>query len=248
MTYDKNKAAAPKFNRNRHYLGHRSRVRENFLEKRKHLGDYEILEMLLFFAIPRRDTKPIAKELMNRFGTLENVINAEEESFLDIPGVGGGALALIKLAQEIHLRILKGRLEKKIGTPHGGGRKRVRLDGLKIARDYCLSAMSSLLGEEFLVIFVNENRSIVREETLGVGNIGEVAVHIGMLMVKAVTNRAAAVILAHNHPGGMPEPSPDDLVATDNIGSSLEKIGISLWDHIIVSGENAFSFRENGLL
>jgi DNA repair protein RadC len=227
-------------------LGHRKRLRDKFLLARKSLPDYEILEMLLFSGLTRKDTKVLAKTLLLKFGSLEEVVNADEDQLRSLPNVGDGVVAIIKLAQEIHLRILRnnlGTINNNIIKPRN--ETRVMLGDTSAIKEYCKSHIGSLAREQFLALFINGRGILVADEIIDMGNISEVRVSKSVLAVEAVRNAASSIIIAHNHPSGDPRPSPEDVQLTTDLTKFLMDIGVRLQDHIVVSYANAFSFSED---
>lgn len=221
-------------------MSHRQDLREEFNISRESLRDYEILEMLLFFAIPRRDTRKIAKELLKKFGSLDGVINADGEQLLSIGGLGKKTAHLLQLLGEIFRRILLKDLKKK-PLP--------KIDTIGKVRRYCKTRIGHLTHEEMLVLFTNGRMNLVAEEILAKGDCSEVKIYKNTLLMRLIQNGARGIILVHNHPSGNPKPSPADIKITKDLNELLTRLDIRLHDHIIVSGgDKFFSFAAAGML
>ncbi len=220
------------------YLGHRKRVKEKFLSSQgKELHDYELLEILLFNAFPRQDTKPIAKKLLNKFGSLSKVINADLDVLQDIPNVGNSAVISIKIIAEIINRVLKDEAKSKI-----------ILNNWQALIDYAKSALANLNYEVFRVVFLNKNFEIIEDELLATGTHDHVLIDAKTIVKKSLLLHASAIILMHNHPTSDLRASNSDIKTTNEILTALKPLNIKILDHLIIGKTGVFSFKENGIL
>lgn len=222
------------------YLGHRQRLKARFLsDGGKAMPDYELLELLLTFAIPRRDVKPLVKTLIARFNNFAGVINADLQDLMAVSGVKENTAIMLKMIAQ--------------------GAKRMAWQQLKAADeaviadydamiDYCRTAMAYNEVEEFRVIFLNSKFRVIAEETQQRGTINTVAIHPREVIKSALDNGAAAMIMVHNHPTGIVTPSQADISVTKTIRDAAKNCGIELFDHIIISKNDYFSFRDRGVL
>ena len=222
-----------------HYLHHRERVRARF----RQLGldvfreDYEALELLLMFAIPVKDVKPIAKELVGKFGSFKEVLDAPEEELLAVEGVGVVAATMIRFVKEAATRYLqqKTRTDFTLDTPES-------------LIDYCMARMGAQTNEQFRVIYLDGKFAIVDEQLIAEGTIDQATVYPRKVMEHALKSKASTLVCVHNHPDGNVAPSEFDKTLTRGLVLAAKTMGISVYDHIIVSQDAHFSFRENGLL
>jgi DNA repair protein RadC len=221
-----------------HYLGHRARLRERFLSGGADaLPDYEMLELVLFAAVPRGDMKPLAKDLLKRFGSFADVISAPPARLLEIKGVGDAVVAQLKLVQAAALRLSKGNLLN-----------RPALSSWAALLDYCTAAMSRTPHEEFRVIFLDRKNALIADEVQSKGTIDHTPVYPREIMKRALELGASAIILAHNHPSGDPTPSRADIDMTREIAKVAVALKIALHDHIVVARGGVLSFKSMGLL
>jgi DNA repair protein RadC len=218
--------------------GHRQNVRDRFMTSRESLKDYELLEMLLFLAIPRKDTRTMAKCLMEKFGSLSAVLNADRDQLRALEGLGDATVTALQLFHEILIRTMRSTLEKKTIT----------LDKPKTVEKYCRVRLGHLVHEEILALFLNGSRKLVAEEIINSGNYSETKLYRNILITRATQNGATGIILVHNHPSGDPSPSSGDLEVTESLRDILRSVGIELIDHMIVTPSRSFSFRDVGLL
>jgi DNA repair protein RadC len=217
---------------------HRKNMRGKFAKSECSPGDYELLEMFLFLPIPRKNTREIAKNLLRKFGNLNNVMNADRDRLLDVDGLGEVAVHSLRLFHEITLRISRAKLKESI----------VNLDRLAKVVKYCKIRLGHIPREETLALFLNNSMKLVGEASINIGTRSGVAISKSLLIARAELNGAAGVIIAHNHPSGNPNPSVEDLETTEEIRSVLESVGLKLVDHIIVAENKSFSFSSSGLL
>ena len=217
----KNRAPAP---RNADAAGHRQRLRERFCRAGlTGLQDYEAVELLLSYAIPRRDVKPLAKQLLRDFGSLEGLMDAPMHRLIDEYGMGLSSALLIRLIREMCAQYLEQRV-----------RKTDVLDSFDRAEDFVRMKLGGCQNETLMTIFLNSHNRIISYE-LTPGTVDHAAVYIRELAKRAVLGNATGVILAHNHPSGVCNPSPDDMQLTDNIRQALATFGIKLYCHLVVT-------------
>lgn len=222
-----------------HYLGHRQRLRERFLkDEGRSMADYEILELLLTLAIPRRDVKELSKALIKDFGSFAKVLSAPQHQLAEY-GLSQTAIAALKIVKTSVIKMSWQELRDKDEPV---------ISNFDYMIEYCRAAIGHSDIEEFRVLFLNANLRIIKEEIMQRGTVNNVAVHPREVIKAALENGAMSVILFHNHPGGNPKPSRNDVEMTKQIAEALNPLGIKLQDHIIITGNNHFSFRENGLL
>lgn len=220
-----------------HYVAHRKRIKEKY--KKAGLEgwlDHEMLEFALSYAISRKDTKPIAKELLSRFQTLNGVLDTEVKDLKEIKGISEHTALFIRLLKDIAVCYLERELYNKdlISSP-------------KVVYDYLKSSLKGACDEEFKALFLNNKNCLLALETIQKGTVTKSVVYPRKIVERTLYNHAAGVIIAHNHPGGSLNPSEDDLKVTKLIKDALKTIDVTLLDHIIIGGNGYFSFRENGL-
>jgi DNA repair protein RadC len=216
-----------------HYLGHRERLRNRFRDGGETaLADYEILELLLFRLIPRRDTKPIAKALIARFGTLGGVIGAPAALLQEVKGIGENVALDLKLIANVAQRMLKSELrEKQV------------LSSWSSVIDYCHAAMAYETTEQFRILFLDKRNVLIADEIQGRGTIDHTPVYPREVVKRALELSATAIILVHNHPSGDPTPSRADIDMTRTIVDTAKPLGITVHDHIIIGKDGHASLR-----
>ena len=220
-----------------HYHGHRQRLRERLLQSgADSLQDYELLETLLFAAIPRRDVKPLAKQLLSEFKSLWALINAPPERLLQF-GLSEGAAATLLVTGAISLRAQK----KSIV---GGA----LLNNWQRIVDYCRMAMAHETTEQFRLLFLDRKNNLIGEEVQQRGTIDHTPVYPREVVKRALEIGAGALVLVHNHPSGDPTPSKDDIAMTTAIIAACRPLGIAVHDHIIIGHDKVVSFKSLGLL
>lgn len=218
-----------------HYHGHRQRLRERLRKHPQDLEEYELLELLLAYALPRKDTKPMAKELIARFGSLAGALQADVSRITDIKGLGDSSAGLWTLWQECQTRCASGPVQRreKFSSPSQVG-------ALVCAR------LGHLTKEEFWVLLLdNQNRLLCFEHVFS-GTVDQTAAYPREILELALRHHASGLILVHNHPGGNPAPSQQDKQLTDTIARLASELGLRLLDHLIVTGNTFTSFREQG--
>ena len=227
--------------KNRQTQGHRERVRRRFLDSGLDgfREDYEVLELLLQFAIPFRDTKQQAKLLIERFGSLHGVLDASFDDLIqaDIPYIGETAATLITMIPQ---------LGKRYEASKVSGLTKIRSTSDAGLR--CMAMFRNQQDESVRILCLNAGGKIVREEEIAKGDVNAVHFPIRKIVELALGSKAVSVILTHNHPGGTLSPSREDLEATRAAGTALATIGVRLLDHLIVSGDHYCSLREEGYI
>jgi len=216
-----------------HYHGHRERLRKRFLEAGDEaLADYELIELILFRTIPRRDVKPLAKDLLKKFGSFAEVIAAPIGRLIEIDGVSQGVAAEFKVIEASARRFAKGLVKKRQG-----------LGSWSEVIDYCRTAMAFEDHEEFRVLFLDKKNGLIADEAQGVGTVDHTPVYPREVVKRALELAASAVILVHNHPSGDPTPSTQDVKMTLDIIAVAAPLGVSVHDHIIVGRQGHASLR-----
>ncbi len=220
--------------------GHRKRLRERYLRGGcKALNDYEQLELLLTYAISRKDVKPIAKELLKRYRNFEEITNASMDELMKIEGIGEGSAIFFKFLGDITRDLFKGELEA-IDLQE--------IDGTSSLVRYLRSDIGFLSKENFKVIYLNGKNRLLDDETMSVGTIDKASIYPREIVERALCYRAKSVIISHNHPSGEVKPSRSDIEITLKLKKTLEILEIRLLDHIIVSRDSYYSFLEEGIL
>ena len=222
------------------YLGHRQRLRERFLKSEGNdMPDYEMLELLLMLAIPRKDVKPIAKELLRKFGNFANVISAPEYRLREINGIKDSAVTVLKLVNAAAKRLSWENLASD-DMP-----VLLNMDGLI---DYCRSAFAYAEVEELHVLYLDAKLKLIGNDLVQKGSLSSVSVSPRELVKNALNNNAAGIIMVHNHPSGSPKPSGNDINITKKIEQACQLMGIKLQEHIIITKSDYYSFLEHKLL
>lgn len=221
-----------------HYLGHRDRLRERLLDRGgASLADYEVLEFLLFGARARGDMKPLAKKLLERFGSLSKVFTAEPEVLAQVPGMGRASIAALKIVVEAAERLA--REEAMAGDIISSWDKLLA---------YCRQTMAHQKIEQFRLLFLDKRNCLIADEVQQQGTIDHTPVYTREVVKRALELGAAALILVHNHPSGDPQPSAADIAMTEELRSAAEKLGIVIHDHLVIGRAGHASFRSLGLL
>lgn len=216
-----------------HFHGHRQRLRDRFMAGGETaLADYELMELVLFRAILRRDVKPLAKALIERFGSFAEALAARPERLREIEGLTDAAIVEIKITEAAAKRLARGRLEK-----------RTVLSSFVDVTDYCRTAMAYGEREEFRVLFLDKRNALIADEVQGVGTVDHTPVYPREVVRRALELGASAIILAHNHPSGDPTPSQADIRMTKEIVDIAQTFGITVHDHLIVGRHGQSSFR-----
>ncbi|HLB06418.1 MAG TPA: DNA repair protein RadC [Alphaproteobacteria bacterium] len=221
-----------------HYAGHRKRLRERFLKSSgEDMPDYELLELLLFFAQSQRDVKPLAKKLIERFGSFAGVVSAEPARLREIDGVKDGAVAAIKLAQASAKRLLR---QEVLGRPV--------ISSWQALLEYCQAAMARESTEQFRVLYLDQKNQLIADELQQKGTVNHTPVYPREIMKRALELAATAVILVHNHPSGDPSPSKADIAMTRDVAEAGHRLDIAVHDHVIIGRSGHASFKSLGLL
>ncbi|OLP59979.1 hypothetical protein BJF93_10375 [Xaviernesmea oryzae] len=216
-----------------HYHGHRDRLRARY---RDHgdtaLADYELLELVLFRLIPRRDTKPIAKALIDRFGTLGGVLGAPIGLLTEVKGVGEAVALDLKLTATVAHRMLKSELKGK-----------TVLSSWSSVIDYCHAAMAHETREQFRILFLDKRNALIADEVQQTGTVDHTPVYPREVVRRALELSATALILVHNHPSGDPTPSRADIDMTKTIVDTAKPLGVTVHDHIIIGRDGHASLK-----
>lgn len=224
--------------RGQHYHGHRTRLRERFLGSgADSLADYELLELVLFRAIPQRDVKPLAKQLLGEFGDFNGVISAPVARLAEITGIGPTVICELKVVEAAAHRLARARVLNK----HA-------LSSWDALLDYCKTTMAHRRTEQFRILFLDRKNMLIADEEQAKGTVDHVPVYPREVVKRALELDASAIILVHNHPSGDPTPSRADIDMTRQIERALKAVNITIHDHVIVGKEHDTSFRAGGLL
>ena len=218
--------------------GHRARLRRRLIEGGPEaLLDHELVEYLLGLALPRRDTKPLAKRLVRDFGGFGRLLSADAEAIARVGGLGEGAVAALKVVQAAALRLLKEEV-----------RDRPVLGSWQALLDYLRADMAHEAIERVRVLFLNARNVLIRDEPMWEGSVDESAVYIREIMRRALDCHATAIIIVHNHPSGDPTPSQQDIRLTRDLAEAGRHLRITLHDHVIIGANGHSSLRAMGLI
>lgn len=221
-----------------HAAGHRARLRARLLDGGDGaMADYEVIEYLLMTAIPRRDMKPLAKSLLQRFGGLAGVFNADSRALANHPGMGETSAAALKIVALAARRLAR-----------TGVQEAPVLASWQALIDYLTVDMAHLRHERVRVLYLDSKNRLVMDEKLTDGSLDEAAIHPREVVKRALDLGAAALILVHNHPSGSPEPSRADVAVTNRIAEAGRLLGITVHDHVIVGKEGHVSLKARGLV
>ncbi len=221
-----------------HFLGHRQRLRDRFLKPGgEHIADYELLEMILFSARPRGDTKPLAKRLLKHFGSFDAVIHADSAELSKIDEVGDATIAALKMILISSQRLLKAEVKD-----------RPIIQSWAALMDYCQLVMGKSKIEEFRVLFLNHRNALIADEVLQRGTVDHTPVYPREIIKRALELSASALVLLHNHPSGDPTPSKADIDMTKKIVEAAKSVNITIHDHVIISESGTYSFSSYDLL
>ena len=221
-----------------HFHGHRQRLRERFLKSGADaLPDYEMLELLLYLGLPRRDVKPLAKALLDRFGTFAEVISAEPAALAEVKGMGEAAIIALKSVQSAALRLSRDEVMNRHVLSHW-----------QQLVDYCKASMAYGKTEQFRILYLDRKNNLIADEVQQEGTVDHTPVYPREVVKRALELGATALIMVHNHPSGDPTPSKADIEMTREVQAAGERLGIVLHDHVVVSKGGTNSFKTMGLL
>ena len=217
---------------------HRARLRQRFMDGgATAVPDYELLELILFRSIPRRDVKPIARMLLDRFGDFNRVITAPPERLAQVSGIGEAVITDLKVLEAAAHRMARAKVMQ-----------RHVLSSWDALLDYCHTVMAHRETEQFRVLFLDRKNCLIADEEQAKGTVDHVPVYPREIAKRALELNASALILVHNHPSGDPSPSASDIAMTDRILQALDALGITLHDHLIIGKSSELSFRSSGYL
>jgi DNA repair protein RadC len=221
-----------------HYHGHRARLRQRFLTGGPGaLQDYELLELLLTFAIPYSDVKPLAKRLIEHFGSFNQVFDAPAEALMEFTGLREYSAVLVKLVKACSEYTLKAE-----------ALKRQQLKSLGSLVDYCRASMGGLPDEQFRVIFLNSQNEVIAEEIVQEGTVNQTVVYPRKVLEFALKHKASGLILVHNHPSGNLTPSAADQELTRSLIKASRSLNLTVHDHLIIGRHGYFSLAEQNML
>lgn len=220
--------------------GHRQRLRARFAESGfKGFHDYEILELMLFYAIPQKDTKPLAKRLIQAFGSLSSVLDAATEDLAKVEGCGASISIYLQAMRSLFAAYGEDAIRQD------GGNRLTTMSGLV---EYLRAAIGNRQNEVLYAVFLDAKNEVLATKELSEGTISQAAAYPRRIVEEALKCKATSLILSHNHPSGIAEPSEDDQRITEEIKNALALVEISLQEHVILAGGDNYSFRRNGLL
>jgi DNA repair protein RadC len=221
-----------------HYKYHRQRLKKKFtVSGVDAFYDYEALELLLSYAIPQKDVKPLAKDLLKNFGSLKGVMDASIRDLEGVTGIGMHTAVLIKLVKDMGSMYLKEKAKEK-----------PQITCTRELLDYCKTTIGGLKDERFCVIYLDAQNKITGMETIQEGIVNQAVVYPRKVLENALEQKASAIILVHNHPSGNVKPSDADIRLTKTIRDTARMLDILVHDHVIVGENRFFSFREEGLM
>ncbi len=217
---------------------HRQRLRERFrIGGVNPLPDYELLELVLFRALPRKDVKPLARALLDRFGDFNRVISASEARLKDVQGVGDAVVTEFKIVEAAAQRMARARIMQ-----------RHVVSSWDALIDYCHTAMAHRETEQFRILYLDRKNVLIADEEQAQGTVDHVPVYPREVAKRALELNASALILVHNHPSGDPTPSRSDIDMTGQVAKACDVLGITLHDHLIIGKSSELSFRSEGYL
>lgn len=217
---------------------HRARLRERFMQGgAAAMPDYELLELVLFRSIPRRDVKPLARQLLDTFGDFNRVVTASPERLATVKGIGDAVITDFKVLEAAAHRMARARIMQ-----------RQVISSWDALLDYCHTTMAHRETEQFRILFLDRKNVLIADEEQARGTVDHVPVYPREVAKRALELNASALILVHNHPSGDPTPSDSDISMTDQIQAALTALGITLHDHLIIGKSTELSFRAHGYL
>ena len=220
-----------------HYTGHRKRLRGKYLLSPESLADYELMELLLTYTIPRRDVKELAKELILKYGSISGVLLASGEDLLETKGISENSLVMFKLVKCFAAKLFSEEIKEKD----------LFLSPLEVL-DFAKAKLIGCKDEVFLIIFVNAKNRMESYEIINEGTVDHVVIYPRKVIRRALKYNATGLIVVHNHPSGECDPSGADIRLTESLKNAADTMEIKLLDHMIVAGDDYFSFLEESLL
>jgi len=239
FNFDETTPVPPKINKPPSYLSeHRKRLRERFRAGGADaIPDYEMLELVLFRAIPRQDVKPLARALLEQFGDFNRVISASPERLCEVHGVGEAVVTELKIVEAAAQRLARSKvMHKQV------------ISSWDALLDYCHTAMAHRDNEQFRVLYLDRKNTLIADEAQAEGTVDHVPVYPREVAKRALELNASALILVHNHPSGDPTPSQSDIDMTAQVDAACNALGLALHDHLIIGKSREVSFRAKGLL
>ena len=221
----------------KHYLGHRKRLKERLAQSSQSLADYEVLELLLGYALPRRDTKELAKALLDRCGSLRGVFHASPEDLVEVPGMSPSVNVLLSVWREFWSRVQEGLVQEREVFNHP-----------RIVADFAIARLGQERTEQFWVALVDNKNRLVHWQRVSQGTVDQTPVYPREILRLVLQHQASGLILVHNHPGGDPKPSVQDQELTKKMQRAAQEMDIRVLDHIVVTDHDFFSFQSQGLL
>ena len=219
-------------------VGHRERLRKRFMKAGADaVADYELLELILFQAQPRGDVKPLAKALIERFGSFAEAVSAPPQRLREIDGIGDSAVIALKSVRAAALKLMQGRVLQKPA-----------LASWTALMDYCRASMAFETTEQFRILFLDRKNVLIGDEVQQSGTIDHTPVYPREVIKRALELGASAIIMVHNHPSGDPTPSKADIEMTKQVKEAGEKLGVILHDHVVIGRSSDASFKSIGLL
>lgn len=218
--------------------GHRQRVKEKFLKtKFENWKDYEILEFALFFVIPQKDTKDIAKELIDKFGSLKELLHADYKELKKIKGIGEHTINFFYFLKYFAIKYseINFKQKEKLSSPNE-------------VVTYLKNLIGTSSEEKMYAIYLNASNQVIDCKKISDGTVSRSAVYPTLIATDSLLKKARSVIISHNHPGGVCKPSQNDIIATEAVQKALKTIEVVLLDHIIVTTNDYYSFKDNGLI
>ncbi|SDB49471.1 DNA repair protein RadC [Desulfonatronum thiosulfatophilum] len=221
----------------KHYLGHRKRLKARLAENSQGLADYEVMELLLGYALPRRDTKQLAKEMLTRFGSLRGIYYARPNELEGVPGMSSSVIVLLDVWREFWGRVQEGAVQERHVFSHP-----------RTVADFAIARLGHELTEQFWVALVDNKNRLVQWRQVSRGTVDQTPVYPREILRMVLHHQASGLILVHNHPGGDPKPSIQDQELTRKMQRAAQEMDIRVLDHIIVTESDYFSFQAQGLL
>jgi len=221
-----------------HYVGHRKRQKDKFLKNPPNsFSDYELIELMLLQSIPKKDVKPLAKELLNKFGNLNSLINTSKEKLSEVKGVNQNFFISLQIIKELMNRVLINQVMNQNVIGSWGA-----------LLEYLKFNMGNLQVEQFRVLFLNKKNSLMANEIMATGTIDQTPVYPREIIKRILVHEAGAIILVHNHPSGSVKPSSSDIELTAQIVNACKAVNVSVHDHVIIGKSEYYSFKTNMLL